>query len=110
MCGVVPKIPMRILRHPAWPGPRDCKLPSHTSSSASAARDSLNVMDQPTRRASASGSISRAAPQSQMTRTKELAEAIVQFLDVSEHGARAHGADGWPGRPCSCWRVAVLDV
>jgi hypothetical protein len=48
---------------------------------------SLSVVYQPTRRARASGSISRQAPHSHTTRMSEVAEAIVEPLET-ENGRR----------------------
>src|SRR5215831_24212 len=46
---------------------------------------SLSVTFQPTRRASASGSILRQAPHSQITRTRNWPKTVIEPLDVRQH-------------------------
>jgi hypothetical protein len=67
---------------------------------------SFSVTFQPTRRATASGSISRQAPQSQMTRSSNWPNQSSSFLMWAR--ARAHGADGWRGRPFSAGPSVVM--
>src|SRR6202035_3043525 len=63
---------------------------------------------QPTRRPKASGPISRYAPQLQIHAHQELAKAIVQVLDVSEHAHAAASIGNGEGISARFVRRALL--
>jgi len=85
----------RATQHSQWGffgTPRGLGLATATTSAAfwpqreqrSPGVNSLRVVDQPTKRARASGSISRHAPQTHHHAHQELPEAVVELLDVSD--------------------------
>jgi hypothetical protein len=86
--------------------PRDLGLATATASAAFFPHleqrirlaSAASVADLPAIRASASGSMCRAAPQGQVTRTRESPKQ--SSLDVGQHAHGAHGEHRW--RPCPC--------